>query len=99
MGELADRIVMDLTTLARNLKPLEREQFIQVALGDDRRERIVNVTTSGRKVLGRAMPLWRSVQTRFEAKVGKREARKIRELTHSLVLVGRELSAENAGVL
>ncbi|WP_028219610.1 MarR family winged helix-turn-helix transcriptional regulator [Paraburkholderia oxyphila] len=95
MGELADQIAMDRTTLARNLKPLERDKLIQVVVGEDRRERIVSVTATGRKTLERAIPLWRAVQTRFEEKVGKREAKRILELTQSLILVGRELSAEN----
>ncbi|MFD1559402.1 MarR family winged helix-turn-helix transcriptional regulator [Paraburkholderia silviterrae] len=96
MGELADQIAMDRTTLARNLKPLERDKFIQVVVGEDRRERIVSVTANGRKTLERAIPLWRAVQTRFEEKVGKREAKRILELTQSLIRVGRELSAEYA---
>ncbi|QBR01378.1 MarR family winged helix-turn-helix transcriptional regulator [Paraburkholderia pallida] len=95
MGELADQIAMDRTTLARNLKPLERDKLIQVVVGEDRRERIVSVTATGRKTLERAIPLWRAVQTRFEEKVGKREAKRILELTQSLIRVGRELSAEN----
>jgi DNA-binding MarR family transcriptional regulator len=96
MGELADRMAMDRTTLARNLKPLERDKFIQVVVGEDRRERIVSITASGRKTLERAQPLWRAVQTRFEEKVGKREAKRILELSNSLIEVGREISAENA---
>lgn len=99
MGDLADRIAMDRTTLARNLKPLERDKYIVVAVGEDRRERIVSVTASGRKTLEGAIPLWRAVQTRFEGKVGKREARRIFELTQSLIAVGRELSDENAETL
>ncbi len=94
MGELAELIAMDRTTLARNLKPLERENYLRIAVGDDRRERIVSVTASGRKVMEKALPLWRAVQTRFEQKVGKREARQILALTKSLVAIGRELSAE-----
>jgi DNA-binding MarR family transcriptional regulator len=96
LSELADLMAMDRTTLGRNLQPLEREDLIQINVGADRRERLVSITANGRKTLLRAMPLWEDVHRRFEQKVGKREAKALRDMMKSLVNVGRELSAENA---
>lgn len=96
LSELADLMAMDRTTLGRNLQPLEREGFVQINVGEDRRERLVSVTPAGRKVLARALPLWEDVHHRFEQKVGKREAKELRDTLKRIVNVGRELSAENA---
>jgi DNA-binding MarR family transcriptional regulator len=96
LSELANLMAMDRTTLGRNLRPLEREDLIQVKVGTDRRERLISITATGRKALARTMPLWEDVHRRFEQKVGKREAKALRNMMKLVVRVGRELSAENA---
>ncbi len=70
VNRLADRIVMDRTTLTRNLKPLERDGLIAVRPGDDLRVREVSLTAKGRKTLDRAYPLWERVQARLREKIG-----------------------------
>ena len=65
VNQLADRIVMDRTTLTRNLKPLEREGLIAVRPGDDFRVREVSLTAKGRKTLKRSYPLWERVQAQL----------------------------------
>ncbi len=67
MGEpsitaLAEQLVMDRTTLARDLRPLEAAGWVAVAPGDDRRTRIVRLTPAGGGVLRDALPLWRAAQ-------------------------------------
>ncbi len=57
VNRLADRIVMDRTTLTRNLKPLLRDGLIRVRPGNDLRVREVSLTAKGRKTLDRALPL------------------------------------------
>src|SRR5262249_40351009 len=44
---LADRLGMDPTTLARNLKPLERDGLVQILTGSDRRQRVLKLTDQG----------------------------------------------------
>ncbi len=70
INRLADRIVMDRTTLTRNLKPLERDGLIAVRPGDDLRVREVSLTAKGRKTLDRAYPLWERVQARLRRQLG-----------------------------
>lgn len=53
---------MDRTTLTRNLKPLEREGWLQIKIGRDQRTRIVSLTTQGEAALERALPLWQKAQ-------------------------------------
>jgi DNA-binding MarR family transcriptional regulator len=94
VGELADLMAMDRTTLGRNLQPLEREGLIEIKVGVDRRERLVVVTQAGKKALNLAMPLWESIHQRFESKFGKRDAKALRDSLKRIVSIGRELSEE-----
>ena len=63
INDLADLLVMDRTTLTRNLKPLEREGFVAIQPGEDRRIRVVSLTAKGRNALAVALPLWERAQT------------------------------------
>lgn len=62
INDLADRLVMDRTTLTRNLKPLEREGLITIQPGEDRRLRIISLTLKGHNALATALPLWEQAQ-------------------------------------
>ena len=67
---LAEALVTDPTTITRNLRPLEREGLLALREGADRRERHVEITGKGRRVLGRAVPLWKKAQGRIARDVG-----------------------------
>ena len=70
ISELAQRLVMDRTTLSRNLRPLEKEGLVSVAHGSDRRMRIVELTPNGQEILEEARPFWAQVQRRFAEHMG-----------------------------
>ena len=78
-GDLARRMGMDRTTLTRNLRPLERDGLIRIAVGQDRRSRDLTLTGKGQAVLERALPLWRSVQDRMVRGLGGRRWRRLLE--------------------
>lgn len=71
LGDLAAGLVMDRTTLTRNLAPLERAGWVATAAGADRRTRQVLLTDEGRQALGRALPLWRTAQERVGERFGQ----------------------------
>ena len=71
MTELARALVMERTTLTRNLKPLMDQGFLQVVAGADRRQRPIAVTPRGRKALDRALPLWRCAQAKIADGLGR----------------------------
>jgi DNA-binding MarR family transcriptional regulator len=73
IGALAERLVMDRTTLTRNLKPLIDRGLVTVRQGRDRRSREVELSEPGRAALARAMPLWREAQARFVRSLGEGE--------------------------
>ncbi len=71
IGTLAERLVMDRTTLTRNLKPLIGRGLIAVSEGEDRRSRIVELTEEGGERLAAALPLWQRAQGRFLDGLGR----------------------------
>ncbi len=71
ISRLAEAMVMDRTTLTRNLRPLEREGLIKIVPGPDRRTRAVTLTSSGEKKLLAALPLWDQAQCYMAKKLGQ----------------------------
>jgi DNA-binding MarR family transcriptional regulator len=69
--KLAQVMVMDRTTLTRNLQLLETRGLITIKPGEDRREREVNLTAEGMEVLAKAVPLWEEAQERVQKGLGE----------------------------
>jgi DNA-binding MarR family transcriptional regulator len=61
-GEIAQIMLADATTLSRTLQPLEREGWIACEPGEDRRERLWSITTTGRRKLDAAQKRWSEAQ-------------------------------------
>jgi DNA-binding MarR family transcriptional regulator len=55
--QLAERLVMDRTTLTRDLQRLEDQKFVEIVPGTDRRSRMVTFTQLGQRALMVAVPL------------------------------------------
>ena len=70
MTDLADTLVMDRTTLTRNLKPLLDRGLVERGEGEDRRQRPIAITPAGRDALGQALPLWEKAQARIAGGLG-----------------------------
>jgi DNA-binding MarR family transcriptional regulator len=76
---LAEDMVLDRTTLGRNIKPLERDGLLAIRPDpDDRRSRILAITPKGAELVGRAMPAWGAAQARFEQGFGAERAALLR---------------------
>jgi DNA-binding MarR family transcriptional regulator len=77
--DMAEKLVMDQSTIGQNLRPLEREGLIALVTDEtDRRSRRVTLTKAGRARLADALPLWSNAQQRFESGFGKRAAAELR---------------------
>ena len=86
---LAERLIMDRTTLTRNLRPLEKQGLIESASGEDRRTRAVTLTDRGREVLAQALPLWERAQEEVVGKLGHERWRDLLEhLSATVALTG-----------
>lgn len=85
VGSLAAALGMDRTTLNRNLKPLEDQRLVASERVDrDGRLRGLRVTETGRERLRHALPLWRSVQTDSNRRLGDSEWPKFQASLRSL---------------
>ena len=76
---LAAELLLDRTTLGRNLRPLERDGLV-ASDGDpgDKRVRRLMLTEAGQARLMAALPAWRGAQAEFEACYGVSEAARLR---------------------
>jgi DNA-binding MarR family transcriptional regulator len=72
---LAEQLGMDPTTLARNLKVLERSGWVEVVKGADRRTRVVNLTEQGMAMSARALPFWQQAQAWVIEQIGEERYR------------------------
>ena len=67
---LASALVLEQSSLSRNLAVLERQGLLVLEPGDDKRERIVQLTRAGRALLARGYPLWKQAQAAVAGAVG-----------------------------
>jgi DNA-binding MarR family transcriptional regulator len=85
INALAKALVMDRTTLGRNILPLEREGLIDVVSGRaDRRSKVVRLTKAGAARLRAARAGWTQAQAKFEAAFGGRRAAGLRALLQAV---------------
>lgn len=63
-------MVMDQTTVTRNVRILVSRGLLEQARGQDRRVRMLLQTDAGRMALAGAEPLWRAAQIEFLSKMG-----------------------------
>jgi DNA-binding MarR family transcriptional regulator len=85
ISALAADLVMDRTTLGRNLQPLEREGFVTVVKGRvDRRSREIRLTNAGAKRLRTAVEGWVKAQAGFEAVFGETRSAELRAMLHAV---------------
>ena len=69
---LAEALVMDRTTLTRNLKPLVNQGLLTIDAGTDRRRHLVRVTDRGLKALATAQPYWEQAQDQVITRLGQK---------------------------
>ena len=71
LTKLSEILVMDRTTLTRNLKPLLAKGWLEIGREKDERIRLISITDAGRSIVAEATPLWREAQTRVTEKLGE----------------------------
>jgi DNA-binding MarR family transcriptional regulator len=74
MAAVASLLAMDRTTLTAALKPLERRGLLEITADQaDRRARVMTLTPKGRRLLARAVPIWKSTHAAIEDLLNARE--------------------------
>ncbi|WP_370979400.1 MarR family winged helix-turn-helix transcriptional regulator [Agaribacterium sp. ZY112] len=83
--ELQAILVLDQTTLSRNLKPLLRDKFLQQQQApEDARLKLISLTASGKKLYAQADPIWRDAQKQLLKKIGSEDASNILRVADAL---------------
>jgi DNA-binding MarR family transcriptional regulator len=85
INALAAALVMDRTTLSRNILPLQRDGLIAVGAGkSDRRSKALSLTAAGIARWRSGLKGWQQAQSRFEAAFGVKRAKQLRALTNEI---------------
>ena len=85
INALAAEIVMDRTTLGRNILPLERDGLITVEQGSlDRRSKELQVTVAGEERFRAGIKGWVQAQRQFETAFGAKRTADLRDLLHAV---------------
>ncbi|MGO7338364.1 MarR family winged helix-turn-helix transcriptional regulator [Rhizobium leguminosarum] len=80
MGPVAALLAMDQTTLTAALKPLQRKGWVKVMENPrDRRGRLLSLTTEGKAVLARALPIWESTHAMIDGKLPDGSTARLRQ--------------------
>ena len=97
INTLAENMVMDRTTLGRNVLPLERDGLIAIApSASDRRAKEVRLTKVGEKRLQQALTAWSHAQERFEMSFGTKRAAELRSMLRAVATSRFKPSAQPA---
>ena len=85
INALANELMMDRTTLGRNILPLEREGLLSIVPGRiDRRSKELQLTKAGIERLHAARKRWSEAQKRFATIFGEQRTAGLRALLHEV---------------
>ena len=100
IGELAEMLVLDQSSLSRNLAVLERLGLIKLEPSPtDRRERIVVLTRTGKSAVARGYPIWKKAQAVIEESLKgdfEEQLKNLRRLTRAAQDVRPQKSRRSA---
>jgi DNA-binding MarR family transcriptional regulator len=85
LGALAQRTGLDQSTLSRNLRTLEGEGLIEIAVVEtDLRRRVVWLTETGARRLEAAIPVWRRAHAKLTKRLSPDLARRLADEAEAL---------------
>ncbi len=77
LTDIAESLVMDRTTLTRNLKPLANMELIMTVQTMDKRSKAYTLTEKGKALVQTCVPLWQEAQNSVIQGIGPEEYREI----------------------
>lgn len=96
INALAAELVMDRTTLGRNVLPLEREKLIAILPGKtDRRSKELHLTELGRERYEAGAKRWAAAQRQFDVAFGDRRASELRAILRAVTKTNLSGKAAN----
>ena len=91
LSRLAKAVVMDRTTLTRNLAPLVRRGLVAESGANDKRVRSYALTARGKQLLARALPDWKIAQARILGALTDKDAEHLRRILRTVVTAAQEV--------
>jgi DNA-binding MarR family transcriptional regulator len=86
INALAKQMIMDRTTLGRNVLPLERDGLIKIeASASDGRAKELHLTKTGDKRVLAGREAWERAQARFDSRFGAKRAADFRAMLRAVV--------------
>ena len=70
LSMLASESHLERSTLGRNLKVLEKMEYIETRTGSDARSKTIHLSRKGKAAFRRAWPIWRGVQKELTGRLG-----------------------------
>jgi DNA-binding MarR family transcriptional regulator len=96
INALAVELVMDRTTLGRNIRPLERDGLIAITpRRSDRRLKELRLTAAGERRVDEVRPAWIEAQQQFQSGFGATRAAAMRDVLQALVASGLVTAEES----
>lgn len=97
MSAVAAALAMDRTTLTANLKPLERDGLVKIAVDQkDKRSRRLIITTKGRATLKAAFPIWKAAHAELDDAVGVTRVDRLRADLRAIAQMENSAAAKAA---
>jgi DNA-binding MarR family transcriptional regulator len=86
LGALAERTGLDQSTLSRNLRTLEGEGLVEIAVVEtDLRRRAVWLTEAGARRLEAAIPVWRKAHAELARRLSPKLAHRLADKAEALI--------------
>ena len=83
-SELQEILLMDQTTLSRNLKPLIRDGYIKVMPGEDLRVKLLSLSPKGTRMFKEATKYWQRAQDEVKDRLGTEASEQLLAITDSV---------------
>ena len=85
---IADRLVLDASTMSRDLKKLVAKGWVKVSKGQDSRNSELELTAEGYQLLEEVTPVWEELHKKVEAILGKHN---ILQIDHLITAISENL--------
>ena len=95
ISELGDLLVIDPTTLSRSLRKLQRMEHVELVSGADRRERLVRLSSKGRRIVRKSLPHWAKVQEQVVSMLAQPGWREIQKSLDGIRQVSQQVFEKN----
>ncbi len=89
---LAEFVGIDQSTLARNLVTVEKQGFVTVSPGSNKREKLISLSRIGKNKLACAFPHWQKAQRELMLHLGRDQWKAMKGEMSRLVSIAKELN-------